>query len=174
MTAADEVFEFDSFVSDSGNNIWGGHLVVPTYIVQAIVAIAPDKRVVCRINDALEWQCALLSNGNGNFVISINKKNRDKLKLKSGMPIKVALRKDESEYGLPMPEEFEAILESDPDAKAHFDALTAGKKRSLLYIANNAKSSDRRIERGLVIAEHLVQQKGTIDGKILYAALRGK
>jgi hypothetical protein len=174
MAAADEIFEFDSFVGDSSNNLWGAHLVVPPHIVQAVMDIAPDKRIVCRVNDALEWQCALLSNGNGAFVISINKKNRDKLKLKPGMPIQVALRKDDSEYGLPMPEEFEAILESDPEAKAHFDALTPGKKRSLLYIANNAKSSDRRIERGLVIAEHLVQQKGKIDGPILYEAIRGK
>jgi len=32
-----------------------------------------------------------------------------------------------------MPEEFQAVLDSDPEGTSHFSTLTDGKKRSLIY-----------------------------------------
>jgi len=54
-----------------------------------------------------------------------------------------------------MPEELEAVLESDPGAKMIFDAFTAGKKRSIIYMIGRYKSSQTRIDKSLILCENL-------------------
>ena len=78
-------------------------------------------------------------------MITVNKKLRDTLRLREGSRLQVALQKDESEFGLPVPEEFSASLEADPAGADWFYALTPGKQRTLLYIAQSVKNSDLRM-----------------------------
>ncbi len=72
------------------------------------------------------------------------------------------MRQDTSEFGLPMPEELSEVLEQDTSAKGYFDALTAGKKRSLIHIVSGVKNIDKRIERAMMIAEKLKENKGIL------------
>lgn len=158
--------EFTAILDNFNSKLWGHHLTVPAAIAQ-IFLDEGRRRVVCRLNDTVEFQCALMPKGDGNCFININKKLRDKLGLKLGMPVHASLRPDESEYGLPMPEELQELLRQDEAGDALFHALTPGKQRSLLYIAGSPKTSDTRLRRALAIVEHLKANQGKIDYKQL-------
>ncbi|MBK9336086.1 MAG: DUF1905 domain-containing protein [Lewinellaceae bacterium] len=127
---------------------------------------------MCTLNEKAEFQCALMPKGEGRYFININKKLRDTLGLKVGSPVRVALRKDDSEYGLPVPEELAVLLEQDDEGNQLFHALTPGKQRTLLYIVGSVKSSDLRLNRAIAVVEHLKTNAGKINFKVLYAGLK--
>ena len=128
-----------------------------------------SRRVVCTINDAERFQCALLPS-DGNFVIIVNKVKRTRLGISDGDRITVELALDESKYGLPMPEELEEVLNQDPEGDKLFHSLTAGKQRSMLYFIGKIKDIDRRIHSALIFLEHLKKN----DGKIINAELQAE
>ena len=130
-----------------------------------------SRRVVCTINDAERFQCALLPS-DGNFVIIVNKVKRTRLGISVGDRITVELALDESKYGLPMPEELEEVLNQDPEGDRLFHALTAGKQRSLLYFIGKIKDIDQRIHNALVVVEHLKKNDGKIVNDELQAELK--
>ena len=157
---------FSSKLDRFNSDLWGFHLPIPEEIAKEY--IRPDsKRVVCTLNGTDSYQCAILTSGEGYYFVNVNKKLRDKLGLLVGDVVEVSLEKDESKYGLPMPEEFQEMLNQDPEGNELFHALTPGKQRNLLYIAGGVKSSNLRIERAIVIVEHLKIHGGKIDFKAL-------
>lgn len=162
---------FTSVLEASNNKLWGAHFTVPESAAKQLIG-ATSRRVVCTLNGVETFQCALIPHGNSSFVITVNKKLRDKLDLKTGMTVDVRLQKDESEYGLPMPEEFAELLRQDRHGGRLFHALTAGRQRTLLYIIGQKKKPDARIERGIIILEHLKTNKGTIQYKELNDSLK--
>ncbi|MEZ4918480.1 MAG: YdeI/OmpD-associated family protein [Saprospiraceae bacterium] len=166
MSDAEE-HRFESSLELSDNKLWSAHFAVPQWAVEALTDGEKDRRVVCLLNEKIQYQCALLPWGDGRYVISVNKKIQNSLKLKEGSRVEVLLKKDTSEFGLPMPEEFEELLNQEPEAKAYFDALTPGKKRTLLYAIAQPKRSEGRMIRALAVADHLVEQAGSIDFKLL-------
>ncbi len=163
--------KFSSTLEKSDNKLWGCHFAVPKSVAQKLID-GPSRRVVCTLNESVEYQCALLPHGNGTFVITVNKKLRDTMKLGFGMTVEVGLKKDESKYGLPMPEELEELFRQDKDAELLFHALTAGKQRTLLYIIGSAKGSDGRVSRSIIIAKHLKANAGKINYKQLSMAMK--
>ena len=62
---------------------------------------------------------------------------------------------DESDYGVEMPEELEAVLQSDPVALELFNAFTPGKKRSLIYSILKIKNPDLRISKALNFCKNI-------------------
>jgi hypothetical protein len=120
-----------------------------------------SRRVVCTINGALSFQCALLP-WEGNFTIIVNKTKRDKLGIVAGDKVTVELAKDESKYGLPMPPELKEVLKQDRKGDKLFHKLTAGKQRSILYWVGQVKDIDKRIYTALVFIEHLKKNEGKI------------
>jgi hypothetical protein len=126
-----------------------------------------SRRVVCTLNDSHTFQCALLPWTKGGFCIIVNKKIREKLGISHGSRVKVELAKDESKYGLPMPEEFEEVLKQDPEGDRLFHALTPGKQRTMLYSIAKIKDIDKRIHSALIMLEHLKEN----DGRIIYPEL---
>jgi Domain of unknown function (DUF1905) len=169
----EEGYTFTSVLERSGNKLWSAHFVVPNIAAHAL-SEGSDRRVVCTLNQKITYQCALVPFGDNTLVITVNKKNCDLLRLKPGSPIEVVLRKDDSTYGLPMPEELAAVLEQDTEGNELFHALTPGKIRTLLYLAGFVKNSDKRLLRALAIVEHLKNNKGKVDYKQLNAAMRDK
>ncbi len=153
--------------SDSGWHF----LLVTADIVAKFGFEGKSKRIVCTINDGEGFQCALLPWGDL-FYIIVNKKKRDDLGIVAGDTVDVLLVKDESKYGLPMPEELEEVLKQDPDGDRMFHALTAGKQRSILYLLSKPRDIDLRIHQALIIVEHLKENDGKIIGSILYEELK--
>ena len=169
----ENAFHFTSAMEISTNKLWGSHFAVPDIIARALID-GDDRRVICTLNEKIEYQCALIPRGDGSFLIMVNKKTRDKLDLKPGSQVSVSLRKDESEYGLPMPEELAELLKQDEEGNRLFHALTPGKLRTLLYIVGQPKSSDARLRRALVIVEHLKKNGGKINYRQLNEEMREK
>jgi len=129
------------------------------------------KRVVCTMNGIESFQCALLPWGDL-FYIIVNKKKRDALGIVAGDTVDVLLKKDESKYGLPMPEEFQEVLNQDPEGDRMFHGLTAGKQRSILYLLSRPKNIDVRIHQALLIVAHLKENDGKIVDKKLYEEMK--
>ena len=168
----EELYSFTSILEASTNKLWGCHFGVPDFVVAALSGAGEARRVVCTLNEKKTLQCALLPRGDGSFLITVNKKLRDQLGVKIGMKVQASLKKDESRYGLPMPEEMAEVLAQDEQANRLFHALTPGKQRTLLYIAGHVKNTDGRIARALAIAEHLKAGQGKIDYRQLNEDLK--
>jgi len=130
-----------------------------------------SRRIVCTINGAESFQCALNPWGEV-FAIIVNKEKRDRLGIVGGDKITVELRADDSKYGLPMPEELQEVLNQDSDGDRLFHSLTAGKQRSLLYMVGKIKDIDRRIHAALIVIEHLKKNDGKLIGEALYRELK--
>ncbi len=165
-------FEFIGEIELMDSNVWGHFVRVPEEIASYFKAHTDDMRVVCDFNGVLTKQCAIMSSGQGYQFVMMTKNSRKKLELDIGGVVTVRIRKDDSKYGLPMPEELQEVFNQDHVASQFFEALTKGKQRSLLHIAGNVKNPQKRIERSLAIAHHLVKMKGKIDYKELQNDIR--
>lgn len=159
-------------VLEASEQAAGWHFVtVPREIGERFPTDGKTRRVVCTLNDRAAFQCALMPSG-GSFFILVNKKVRGALGIAAGDLLRLALVRDTSKYGLPMPEEFAEVLRQDQDGNGLFHALTSGKQRSLIFSVSAGKDVDRRIHRALIILEHLKDNEGRIDNKKLYNELR--
>jgi hypothetical protein len=136
-----------SFTSTYHQSSEGGmnYVLVPAEIRQQFYTKGP-ARVVATIGSLEPFQCGLMPMRTGEGFLIVNNERQKKLNLSEGDEVVVSITADTSEYGAPMPEELEAILEQDPEAKAIFDGLTAGKKRAVMYAVNRAKGVEARIE----------------------------
>ena len=117
--------------------------------------VSGNKRVVCTLNDNLALHSAIMKNKVGEYYITISSKVCKQLGLSVGDKVKIHLQVDTAEYQFSMPEELQEVLDSDPEAAIAFEALTDGKKRSIMYLVTLVKSADKRIERALLIAHKI-------------------
>lgn len=158
--------QFDTTLSKFDSPLWDYHINLPDAVSKHFL-MEGNKRVVCTLNDAESFQCALMPHGDGTYFININKELRTKLKLKLGSVICAEIKKDASKYGLPMPEELEELLTQDPEGNELFHALTPGKQRNLLYIAGKPKQPETRLKKAIIVIEHLKANHGKIHFKRL-------
>jgi hypothetical protein len=114
-----------------------------------------EQRVICRLNDAIEFHCALMPKKEGGHFIYVGSKIRNKLKLHAGDIVTTTFSLDNSELQFETPKEFTEVLKTDPEADKLFKKLTDGNKRGIVYLVMQVKSRDKRIERSLKIAERL-------------------
>lgn len=158
-------FSFEAALQSSESKIYQTHVVVPNEIASHFLADG-TKRVVAMLiaeNMSVEYQCGLIPRGKGKTVIMVNKDYRTKLNIDAGSKVIVQLRKDDSEYGLEMPEELAELLKQDTEGDRLFHTLPEGKQRTLLYIVSSMKNPTRRIERAIAVVEHLKAREGKID-----------
>jgi len=162
---------FRGVLEVSRNRLWGAHIGVPAAAAKQ-VSQGASRRVLCRLENGLEYQTALMPNGKGAFVIRVNRKIRQELRLEFGRPVDVVLTPDQSRYGLPMPEELDVILHQDPEGNRHFRALTLGRQRTLLHLVGSAKKSETRVRRAVAVVRHLKTNHGKIDFRQLRELMR--
>ncbi|MEX2116694.1 MAG: DUF1905 domain-containing protein [Bacteroidota bacterium] len=162
---------FTSTLERSNNKLWGAHFAVSLKNA-ALLIQGTSRRVVCSINDSPERQCALVPNGKGAYVITVNKALRTTLGLAFGARLRITLRPDDSKYGLPMPREFQEVFRQDKEARKRFHTLTSGKQRTLLYIINSGKTVDDRVFRAVTIVRHLEENGGVINYRKLGVMLK--
>ncbi|NND63849.1 MAG: YdeI/OmpD-associated family protein [Flavobacteriaceae bacterium] len=106
-----------------------------------------------------------LHKNQGRIMISFGKRYQKELGVDASDFFHLQLFENKTKYGVEMPEEFEAVLESDPEAMEGFEKLTDGKKRSLIYYVLRFKSSQTRIDKALIISENI--KMGITDQKEL-------
>ena len=165
--------QFSTKLENFNTRLWTYHFKVPRDIADHFKHEGV-KRVIANLNNAVTFQCAIMPAGDGVFFINVNKKIRDQLHLKEGSKLNVVLSKDESEYGLPFPDELKELLAQDSKGNELFHALTPGKQRNMIYAVNQVKNVDLRIHRSLVLIEHLKKNKGKINFRELYEELHKK
>ena len=157
-------------LADMDSNMWGYHFRIPESVFKKF-SKGTDRRVICTFNGKEKLHCALMPSPEGPFIM-VNKELVKKLRIELGELITLEIEKDHSEYGMPISEEFELIIFGDEEVAHHFEALTPGKKRNLIYIVNKIKSSDIRINRSMAIAHHLKESKGELDFKQLNETIK--
>lgn len=168
------VREYETILSPSTSNNYLTLVHVPSEIAEAFKSEGVKRVVACLISDVGEhqYQCGLLPVGAGKTGVMINKAIRTKLGIFEGARLRVRLSKDESEYGLEMPEELAELMRQDEEGDRLFHELTDGKRRSLIYLVSSVKNSERRIERAITVIEHLKEHGGKVDYKRLYNDLK--
>ncbi len=158
--------KFQTTLCLSDGDLYHCFLRVPPEIAAYFIE-SGSKRLVCTLQNNLDYHCGLLHDGSGGFIVSVSGARRRSLKLEVGQLIDVALKLDNSKYGMPMSEEFRAVMEQDERAFSFFEKLTAGKQRSLIHWSDGVKSSEIKIRRALVVARHLVLQRGKVEFSLL-------
>jgi hypothetical protein len=106
-----------------------------------------NKRVICTLNNAAEFHCAIMPKKEGGSFINIGAALCKKLKIKVGSTITATFKVDKTDY--------QEVLDTDYEASTIFHGLTAGNQRGLMYLISLVKSSDKKIERALIIAERI-------------------
>lgn len=112
-------------------------------------------RMVAALENGFRFPCALMSRKDDSFYMLFGPAARKASKALPGDSVSISLAADTSKYGMIMPEEMEAVLETDAEALAIFDDLLPGRQRNLIHHVSKAKGSQTRIDRSLVIAENL-------------------
>lgn len=132
-----------------------------------------NQRLWIHINEfsSLKWQCGIVALGGGMGYITISKERMKNFNIHFGDQVQVTIEKDDSEFGIEVAPEFLAVVETDAEAKKRFDQLTKGFQRYILYYIVQVKSSEKRIERTLLLLNNL---KRTSPGKETFKELLRK
>ena len=162
---------FKAFLEEVSGNVWGAGLVLP-YEVSSHFLQNKTRRVVCVINEKSSYSCGLMPLGNDKYFVNVNADLQKELHVKIGDEVSVVLKADESKYGLPMPEELQAILDMDEYGNEMFHQLTPGKQRNLLHIIGKPKSTEIRLKKAITIIEYLKEVAGKLDFKELNIAIK--
>lgn len=113
------------------------------------------KRVQLRLNDSAPIHVALRRNKEVGYLVGMGKRFLKQTQTEPGQQVKVEIWPDQTDYQAPMPESLAAVLETDPEAHKVFHSLTSGRQRSLIYYVSSVKSTDRQIEKALLLAANL-------------------
>ncbi len=89
------------------------------------------------------------------IVVSFGKRYQKQLGVSFNDYFELQLFEDTSKYGVELPEEFQAVWDSDSEAFDAFEQLTDGKKRSLIYYILSFKNTQTRIDKALIISENI-------------------
>lgn len=157
---------FSAILNDKLNNVYSFHIIVPEEIAERYQKQG-IKRVLATLNNQETIHCGLLPLGNGERYILVNQQLRKRLEISPGEMVKVQLEEDTSEFGMALSEEFEEMLKQDEEGRFHFMKLTPGKQRNLIHWVGNVKSPHIRIRRAIVAFNHLKNQQGKLDFKLL-------
>ena len=130
-----------------------------------------SMRLLCTVNSQITFQCGLVSLGEGAAYISINQKRMKQLGVEVGDTVTVKLEKDESEYGVEVPEELTELFAQDDEGFERFKFLPAGKQRYILNHVSSVKDSQKRIERAVLLITNLKKCK---PGKESFREMLGK
>ena len=166
-------FTFEGDLQKFDSNLWYYHVMVPESISRSFRDHGA-KRLICQIDSKLSMHCALMPTGEGTYFININKEVRKKLKWRIGQSKAINLTEDKSEYGIEMSIEFSEMLNSDATGSEFFHQLTAGKQRTLIYLATKPKQSVTRLKKSVIILDYLKSVHGKLDFKELNEAFKDR
>jgi len=115
------------------------------------------KRVFAKVSfeeKQIEFHAAIQKRKD-QHVMMMSKKHQEQLGLFPNDYFQVQFFEDTTKYGVKVPEEFEAVLNSDPMAQEIFNSFTRGKQRGIIYMVKRFTKSQARIDKSLLICENL-------------------
>jgi len=120
------------------------------YLPAEIVAVLPKGRLRAQglLNGVTPFNLAVQSERSGAKFFMVGGPLRREAKIKQGDVVRVQFSWADTEY-LEIPEEFQAALEQDDEARAIFETFSTGKKRGLMNYITSVKNVDSRIKRSL-------------------------
>jgi len=130
------------------------------------------SRITVNINGEGVIYSGLMPNGKGDFFITISKEVRKRFSIEEGDEATLTIEPDDSEYGMPIPEEVVELWAVDEDAHRVFHTLTPGKQRSLLYLVAKPKGAETRVKKCIQIHEYLKSVNGKLDYKEMNAYMK--
>ena len=89
------------------------------------------------------------------FVITFGKRYQKELGIFANDYFQLQFFEDTSKYGVDIPEELEAVLETDPEALKILESFSEGKIRSIVYMISRFKNSQTRIDKSLILCNNL-------------------
>ena len=110
-------------------------------------------RLRCNIDGLLEYSCGLNHYGDGNYFIILSGKNLKKLGKELHEEVSFEIFEDPNPLGVEVPEVLEVLLVQDEAAKATYDKLTDGRKRSLIHSIKPIKDLDKQVDKILKFLE---------------------
>lgn len=143
----------------------GMHYILLDTKTVATITQNNNTRAICKLNNTIEFHCAIMPKKEGGYFVNIGSAICKKLQLKLGDTVTATFTIDTTEYQFEIPEELQEVLATDHDASNIFHALTKGNQRGLIYLVMQVKTSNKRIERSLKIAEQL--KRGIISPRII-------
>lgn len=131
----------------------GTFLNTVIYLPENIVKALPKGRVRTKgtINGA-PFALAPQYKKDGSRFFSVSAALRKAAMIKEGDAVEVKFRLVDAET-VDIPEEFEAVLEQDDEARNVWDTFTNGMQRSLIHYVTSVKNVDSRIKRSLELME---------------------
>jgi hypothetical protein len=130
-----------------------------------------SQRFLISLNGQPEWHGGVVSLGNNTGYITVKTTILKELGLHLGDAVQVGLSPDNSEYGMEFPEELQELLRQDPEAENRFNQLPMSKRRYIIGYVNQVKSSQKKIERALMLLTNL---KKLPPGKEDFRGMLGK
>jgi hypothetical protein len=130
-------------------------------------SLEPGQRYVATIESEgnsvnISWGCGMLTLGEGRLYIMFSEARRKAAGLPdvTGTEFKLLLKPDTSKYGVPMPEEFQAMLDMDSEFDRKFHAQTPGFQRTVLHFVGGFKSEAKRLEHGTRLMRNILDYPG--------------
>lgn len=145
------------------------YLLIPARIVKKLGG-GFSRRVLCTVNGKITFQGGLMALGEGDAYISITNKRMKELGVKAGDEVKVELKEDKSEYGMEVPAELAELLKQDDEGNRRFKMLSPGKQRYVIFYVSGVKSSNKRLERAMLLITNL---KKAPEGKETFRQMLG-
>jgi hypothetical protein len=143
------------YTLDKTGKGWPHHVVLDQAMIDKIM-VNGNKRAIAKVEGSNKtFHCGILKKKELGYYVYINTDVVNELKLTIGSKLRLHLEIDTSENQFATSPELNEVLDQDPEAKAIFNKLTAGKQRSLIYLVLSVKSIDKRIERALKIAQKI-------------------
>ncbi len=98
---------------------------------------------------------AALQKYQGRYVVTFGKRYQKELGIFANDYFQLQFFEDTSKYGVDIPEELEAVLETDPEALIILESFSEGKIRSIVYMIARFKNSQTRIDKSLILCNNL-------------------
>jgi len=114
-----------------------------------------NQRFAITLENGITWKCGSMVLGNSQAYITISKVRMKGIKAERGDKIEFTLIREFSKYGFEVPVEFEEVLNQDEHARNRFEALTMGTQRATIYLVLQLKSSQKRIDKSLLLMNNI-------------------
>ena len=113
-------------------------------------------RLVCHLDNKINFQCGLNHLGDGNFFIIVAGKYLEQLGKQLGSVVRFKIEEDPNPLGVEVPEVLTVLLDQDENLKAVYYKITDGKKRALIFSILKVKDINKQVES---ITDFLVNEK---------------
>ncbi|MGB3591375.1 MAG: YdeI/OmpD-associated family protein [Nonlabens sp.] len=146
-------FKFETTLGTDG---FMGALLIPATIAKQLEELKV-KRVIALVRSDMghiEFHAGIAKK-RGTDYIMFSKAKQKELNIGIGETMQVVIQEDTTRYQAPMTEELEAVLSSDYEGFELFESMLPGKRRNIIFMVFNQKSSQKRINIALNALENL-------------------